>query len=58
MKNKSSLKQRTIEKFIKVNLFEYRLAKRTISVKIVTAVAAIQHIFGNTVGTRPESGKI
>ena len=26
--------------------------------KIVTAVAAFQHIFGNTVGTRPESGKI
>ena len=45
-------------KSIKVNLFKHRLAKRTISVKIVTAVAAFQHIFGNTVGTRPESGKI
>ena len=47
-----------MKRTIKVNLFKSRLAKRTISVKIVTAVAAFQHIFGNTVGTRPESGKI
>ena len=51
----NSLKQRTIEK---LTYFKHRLAKRTVSVKIVTAVATFQHIFGNTVGTRPESGKI
>ena len=47
-----------MKRTVKVILFNHRLAKRTFFVKIVTVVATSQLVFGNTVGRRPESGKI